>query len=70
MKIKIEDPFSELTDLEDVLAHLQTCTDDNCDHSSLPIFGGEEIIDTGVWSWDKTHKIEGECGDNFEIVLR
>lgn len=39
--------------------------------SSLPLFGGEELADTGcVWSWDETRLIVGTCRANLQIVNR
>jgi hypothetical protein len=39
--------------------------------TELPTFGGEEPSDTnGVWSWDETHLLIGEGGDDFVIVPR
>lgn len=41
------------------------------DDGTLPIFGGDEPTDTcGVWSWDATHVIVGNCADNIEIITR
>lgn len=46
-------------------------TDGTLDWSSLPVFGGEEPASTlGVWSWDETHLLVGECADDLAIVPR
>ena len=63
--------------LEELLAFLKTLTCDcgNCDEcnidmSSLPIFSNDCIDCVGVWSFDDTHMITGECSQNFKIVER
>jgi len=39
--------------------------------SDLPTYGGSEPHDTeGIWSWDATRMIAGECAENLEIVTR
>ena len=41
-----------------------------CD-DELPTFGGDEPDDTsGVWSWDATRAIVGNCADDIEIISR
>lgn len=40
-------------------------------HDDLPTFGGEAPARTdGVWSWDATRAIVGECVDDLQIVPR
>ena len=41
-------------------------------HDDLPIFSkGEDPSNTfGVWSWDDTHMLVGDCSDDLEIVER
>lgn len=41
-------------------------------HDDLPIFGtGEDPSNTcGVWSWDDTRMMVGDCSDDLEIVER
>ena len=37
----------------------------------LPTFGGDEPTDTsGVWSWDATRAIVGNCAEDIEIISR
>ena len=58
-----------MKNLDDVLRHLQTCDDDSCDHSSLPLFAHRDFgCPAGVWSWDADSKIIGTHRDDFEIV--
>ena len=39
--------------------------------ASLPTFGGDEPKNTsGIWSWDETRLMTGECFSDFEIVER
>jgi hypothetical protein len=41
------------------------------DDGTLPTFGGDEPTDTcGVWSWDATRAIVGNCRSNIEIITR
>ena len=40
-------------------------------NDALPTFGGAEPSDTnGVWSWDPTRLLVGDCLDNLEIIDR
>ena len=39
--------------------------------TDLPTFGGPDPVDTsGVWSWSKSHAIEGTCSADLELVDR
>ena len=39
--------------------------------TELPTFGGEEPTHTrGIWSWDESRMIVGDCADDFEVVWR
>ena len=39
--------------------------------SDLPTFGGEPPADTaGIWSWDASRIIIGECADDLVIEAR
>ena len=38
--------------------------------SNLPTFGGADMDDLGVWSWDETRMICGTCGDDLKILPR
>lgn len=52
---------------EDAPAH--TCGD--IDWTDLPTFGGVEPASTdGVWSWDETHLLVGECASELRIIPR
>jgi len=57
-------PFSDLEDLLEAMQH------GTPDWSNLPSFGGDDINEPGVWSWNETHMIAGECSQDVEIVPR
>jgi len=42
-----------------------------CNYFELPSFDGEkDTPPEGVWSWDESRMIVGECPDDFEVVWR
>ena len=60
-----------LQELKMYLQNLDDEDNDIIDWSELPIFGGDEPESTlGVWSWNKTEKLVGDCRDELEIVSR
>lgn len=70
--------MNEINNLDELLLVLRADRGDDddltkrsrLDWTCLPTFGGEEIIEPGVWSWDKTRKIVGSCPHDVEIVAR
>lgn len=58
--------IATLTELMDaVVAGRIELTDD------MPDFGGDEPDCTaGVWSWDETHLLVGDCASELELVTR
>jgi hypothetical protein len=59
------------TTLESLLTYLKTENGGLADWACLPTFGGPAPEDTcGVWSWDATRVLRGDCAANLEIVPR
>lgn len=63
---------SPITNLDSLLAALQEGQFENDnDWSQLPTFGGNEPRDTsGVWSWDETRVLVGDCASELKILQR
>lgn len=60
-----------LRKLERVCVEADVKSEDYIDFSSLPTYGGQAPRDTaGVWSWDETRVLVGQCVSDFEIVSR
>ena len=71
---KIFRAFATVKCLEDILEFLQIFKEELFDGSinqtELPTFGGKDIDQMEVWSWDETRVIIGECADDFKIISR
>lgn len=63
-------------DLDDLLAIFCASAATGYDHisdrdmTSLPTFGGDDIDEEGVWSWDEDRCLIGTCANDMEIVAR
>ncbi len=63
-------------DLDDLLAIFCASAATGYDHisdrdmTSLPTFGGDDIDEEGVWSWDEDRCLIGSCANDMEIVAR
>ena len=71
---KVFKAFATVKCLEDILEFMKIFKEDFFDgsinYAELPTFGGSDIDQMEVWSWDEKSVIVGTCADDFEIISR